>query len=165
MILSSIPSGAAVFVDANVFVYWFADDPNLGDACSDFLERIESGDLLGFVSAALLSDVAHRLMTLEACDSFGWPYAGVGRRLKRTPSEVGRLTRFRTALDEIANLVQVLDITGSHVLRAGDLSRQHGLLSGDALIVAVMESHHLSTLASNDSDFDRVPGIARYSVV
>ena len=31
-----------------------------------------------------------------------------------------------------------------------------------SLIVAVMQAHGLANLASNDTDFDRVPGITRY---
>jgi predicted nucleic acid-binding protein len=37
------------------------------------------------------------------------------------------------------------------------------ILSGDALIVAVMREHGLANLASHDADFDRVPGLARYA--
>src|SRR6266849_2322707 len=43
------------------------------------------------------------------------------------------------------------------------LSQQIGLLSNDALLVAVMQAHGLTKLASNDPDFDRVPGITRYA--
>ena len=43
------------------------------------------------------------------------------------------------------------------------LARQFGLLINDAVIVAVMQAHGLTNLASNDSDFDRVPGITRYA--
>jgi len=42
-------------------------------------------------------------------------------------------------------------------------SRQFGLLSGDALIVAVMQQQGLTILASNDGDFDRVSGITRFA--
>lgn len=35
----------------------------------------------------------------------------------------------------------------------------------DALIVAVMQHHCLTNLASNDADFDRVSGITRYAPV
>jgi predicted nucleic acid-binding protein len=45
------------------------------------------------------------------------------------------------------------------------LSRQYELLSGDALIVAVMQVHGLTNLASNDTDFDRVPGLTRFAPV
>jgi predicted nucleic acid-binding protein len=46
---------------------------------------------------------------------------------------------------------------------AAALSQQIGLLTNDALIVAVMQAHGLSRVASNDSDFDRVPGLMRYA--
>jgi predicted nucleic acid-binding protein len=36
-------------------------------------------------------------------------------------------------------------------------------LTNDALIVAVMQAHGLTNLASHDADFDRVPGITRYA--
>jgi predicted nucleic acid-binding protein len=56
-------------------------------------------------------------------------------------------------------------MTLQHVSRAVDLSKQLGLLTGDALIVAVMQAHGLSALASHDADFDRVPGLTRYAPV
>ena len=59
--------------------------------------------------------------------------------------------------------VEVLDVKAAHVLLASDISRAHGLLSGDALVVAMMQSHGIVNLASGDGDFDRVPGIVHYS--
>ena len=77
MTFADIPSGASVFVDANVFVYEFAPDPQYGPPCRELMERIELGDLTGVCSTRELSDVAHRLMTLEACQTLGWPYAAL----------------------------------------------------------------------------------------
>ena len=166
MRFEDIPSGASVFLDANVFVDDFGPDPQFGIPSRNLLERIELGDLRGFCSTHELSNVAHPLMTLEACRTSGWPYAGIGQRLRNHPTDITQLSRFRLALDEIVAIgIRVLSVTGQHVLRAGDLSRQHGLLSGDALIVAVMEAHNLTELASNDSDFDRVPSLTRYGPV
>ena len=114
----------------------------------------------------MLSDVAHRLMTLEACESLGWPYTGIGQRLRSHPAEIQKLQRFLLAMDDILAVgVHVLPVTAQHVLLAGDLSRQQALLSGDALILALMHSHGLTNLASNDADFERVPGITRFSPV
>jgi predicted nucleic acid-binding protein len=49
------------------------------------------------------------------------------------------------------------------LIAAGARSRQQtGLLSNDALIVAVMQANGLTRLASSDHDFDRVPGLSRY---
>jgi len=49
------------------------------------------------------------------------------------------------------------------VSAAAAISQQHGLLSGDALVVAVMREHGIVNLASHDADFDRVPGLTRYA--
>jgi len=59
--------------------------------------------------------------------------------------------------------VEVLNVNAEHVLLAADVSRTHGLLSGDALVVTMMRTRGLANLASADEDFDQVPGIARYS--
>ena len=66
-------------------------------------------------------------------------------------------------MDEITLIgPDVLPVAKSHASLAVDLSRQHGLLYGDGLIVAIMQAHGLTLLASTDADFDRVPGITRY---
>ena len=59
--------------------------------------------------------------------------------------------------------IQVLPVEAQHISQASQLSRAHELLTGDALIVALMQSHGLTNLASIDSDFDRVPGLTRFA--
>jgi hypothetical protein len=166
MTFASIPAGTTIFVDANVFVYAFAADPVLGIPCTDLLDRIERGQIDGCLSASTLSETAHRLMTLEACQQYGWPYAGIAQRLRRHPAELQKLTAFRAALDEITAIgVRIFSVSEANVIRAAYLSQQHGLLSNDALVVAVMEAERVVHLASNDADFDRVLGIVRHAPV
>ncbi|MFO0978722.1 MAG: PIN domain-containing protein [Planctomycetaceae bacterium] len=127
---------------------------------------MEQHDIDAVFSATLLSEVAHRLMTLEACQTFGWNYPGIARQLRRHPAELATLVRYRLALDEIMALgIDILPIMSSDVIAAASLSQQFGLLSGDALIIALLRSHSLQYLASNDADFDRIPGIIRCSPV
>jgi len=103
-------------------------------------------------------------MTIEACQRFGWPAKGIARRLRRHPAEVQQLSRSRQAVDELTLIgLDVLPVGKPDVSLAADLSRQYGLLCGDALVVAVMHAHGLVHLASRDPDFDRVPGITRYA--
>jgi predicted nucleic acid-binding protein len=103
-------------------------------------------------------------MSLEACAVFGWPFAGIARRLRRHPDEVQKLTRYRQAIDAVIAIgVQVLPTLAHHVSSAASISKQHGLLSNDALVAALMSEHGLSQLASHDADFDRVPGITRFA--
>lgn len=166
MTLADIPIGAAVFVDANTLVYHFAPEPTFGTACRHLVERIERKDVVAFTTPHVVSDVAHRLMTLEAMSRFGWAASGIANRLKKHPSEVQKLTNYKTALDGIqTSKLKIISTSIADVLAAADECRQHGLLSGDGLIVAVMRANNLVHLASADHDFDRVPGITRYSPV
>jgi predicted nucleic acid-binding protein len=166
MTFNNIPAGSAVFVDANTFVYAILGHPTYGASCTTLLDRIDQQDIQGYTSSHVLSETAHRVMTLEACDRFGWPAQGIANRLRRHPNEVQQLLLPRRAVDEIqVARVTALPVTAQQVSQAVDISRQLGLLSADALIVAVMRDHGLTQIASLDADFDRVPGLTRYSPV
>jgi predicted nucleic acid-binding protein len=166
MTFADIPAGAAVFPDANTLVSHFGAHPVLGPPCKQLLDRIENKDFEGFTSAAALSDMAHRLMTAEAITRFGWPQQGIPLKLKNHPAEVQQLHRYRNTTDELSLVgLNVLPTTGRLVSLAADISLQTGLLSGDALIVSTMRESGLTHLASNDADFDRVPGLTRYAPV
>jgi len=164
MTFADIPAGLWLFVDANTLVYHFAAEPLLGPPCQRLLDRVNRGEIQGFTSTDVLSDVAHRLMTQEAIRRFAWPAAGIARRLWSNPSHVQQLSDFRAAIDELLRSgIQVLSIPPPLIATAAAISQQHGLLSGDALVVAVMRGHGLVNLASHDADFDRVPGLTRYA--
>jgi predicted nucleic acid-binding protein len=125
---------------------------------------VEQQQLSGFTSAPVLADVAHRLMTLEAIDLLSWPPSGIAARLRKHHVEIPKLMIYRQAIAHIPLLnIQVLSIAQPLVEAATRLSHQYELLTGDALIVAVMHANGLTNLASNDADFDRVPSLTRYA--
>jgi predicted nucleic acid-binding protein len=161
---TAIPNGTALFVDANPFVYHFAPGPRSAAVCRQLLERVAQREVTAFTSMHVLSDVAHRLMTLEAMRRFGWAPTGIANRLRRHPAEVQALTAYRQALTDIVSFgVHVLAPSPPLILSATAHCQQYGLLMGDALIVEIMQSHGLTHLASGDADFDRVPGLTRYA--
>jgi predicted nucleic acid-binding protein len=164
MTFDQIPSGAEVFLDANALIYHFVGDPTYGAACTRLVERIEQLNLRGFTSAGVVSDAAHRIMTIEAMQKFGWPTKGLAARLQRLHAEIAKLTLFQQAIEQIPRLgIELWDVRYDSVATATILSRQYELLSGDAQIVSVMQARGLTNLASHDSDFDRVPWIVRYT--
>ena len=57
----------------------------------------------------------------------------------------------------------VVPVTQTLVEAATSISQQYELLTGDALIVAVMQQQGLTNIASVDADFDRVTGLVRYA--
>src|SRR5262245_42699179 len=94
-----------------------------------------------------------------------WPSHDWHRQLAPpTPRRSSRLSQYRQSIDDLKAIpITILSVTGAQVLRAADFSHQYGLLTNDALIIAVMQDHGLTHLASNDADFDRVPGLTRYA--
>src|SRR4051794_36437860 len=102
MTFDALLPGAAIFVDANPFLHYFTAHPRYGPAGKRLLDRIELKDVVGFTSAHVVLEVVHRLMTIEACQQFAWPVAGIARRLRRHPAAVQQLTRARQAVDEIS---------------------------------------------------------------
>lgn len=164
MTFADLTGGDAVFLDANTLTYYFQPHPVWGPVCSDLLRRIANQELAGFTSTHVLGEVSHRLMTIQASVQLGWPFAGIGNRLRTNPAAVQKLTAFRRAIDDVLHSnLQVLAIPPPLLATAAALSQQFGLLTNDGLIVAVMQVNGLDKLASNDADFDRVPGLTRYA--
>jgi predicted nucleic acid-binding protein len=164
MTFADLVAGNAVFVDANILTYHFQPHPVWGPSCADLLQRIQNQELVGFTSTHVLSEVSHRLMTIQASALLGWPFAGIGNRLRNHPAEVLKLTAFRQAIDQLLQSnFQVLTIQPPMLATAAALCQQIGLLTNDALIVAVMQTNGLTKLVSSDADFDRVPGLMRYA--
>jgi predicted nucleic acid-binding protein len=162
MTFADLRAGDSVFVDANTLIYHCTLDPVHGSACTDLLDQIGHGIFTGFTSTHVLSEVAHRLMALEASRLLGRPQKGMAYYLKRHPAEVQRLAGFRQAIEDISiGNLRILPIPAALIVSAAALSQQTGLLSNDALVVAIMLANGLTKLASNDADFDRVPGLTR----
>ena len=163
---AEIAAGTNVFLDANTFIYYFIAQPQFGAACTAILERIEHHDIIGWTSAHILAEVSHRLMTIEACSRFGWPYQNIASRLRTRPQDVQQLVGFRDAPVQIGRLpLKSIAVTSHHVLKATQVSQQDGLLTNDALLIAIMQDQGLVCLASNEADLDRLKGMTRYAPV
>jgi predicted nucleic acid-binding protein len=111
MTFADLVAGEAVFLDANTLVYHFVSDPLYGAACSRLLQRIEAQELPGFTSTHVLTEMAHRLMAIEAISSFAWPAAGIARRLRQHAPQVQQLAGFHHATERVLqSRLQVLVI-------------------------------------------------------
>jgi predicted nucleic acid-binding protein len=112
----------------------------------------------------VLGEVAHQLMIAEALTLPGWIPGKVKKRLHQQPGALQNLTRFRTAVETVLqSRLQVLTIAPSLLGTAAAISQQCGLLTNDALSVAVMQANGLAKIASHDADFDRVTGLTRFA--
>ena len=103
-------------------------------------------------------------MIAEALTLPGWAPGTVKKRLRQQPGALQNLTRFRTAVETVLqSRLEVLTIAPSLLGAATAISQRYGLLTNDAVTVAVMQANGLTKVASHDTDFDRVPGLTRYA--
>jgi predicted nucleic acid-binding protein len=152
-----LPDHTEVFIDANVFVYHFSGPTEYTDFCSRFLQRIEEGRLSGFTSTLVLAETLHRLMIIEAATKLQIVPKVAIRHLKAHPLEVKKLTDHLTVPDNIQTFgIKVLSLDVADVLTSNEIKKEHGLLTNDAINLAVMRRHHLKSIATNDPDFERV---------
>jgi len=101
MTIDGIPSGVSVFIDANPFIYHFTPHATLGPSSRRLMEHIARRQVVGITSAHVLTNVAHRMMTVEAMARFMWPAAGIASRLSKH-QEIRNLNGHRQSLDEIS---------------------------------------------------------------
>lgn len=161
--MDACPSGVEVFADASFLYYYFVSRPPLSDECARFLARVDIAELLCHTSASVVADVIHKVMMAQAADLHGSQRAGLLGRLRRHPELVAGLDAHLVVLPELQRLGVVIHPLQVRDLRdAAGISCQHGLLTGDALVLAVMQRLRLTHLATNDDDFERIPALACY---
>jgi predicted nucleic acid-binding protein len=160
--LTDIPNGASVMLDANVLVYALTPQAQLHIACRDLLERGARGGVSLFTSVSVTADVLHRAMVLEViAQGQAQRSAEAVALLKQKPDVVRQLTRHRTILRDLRQArLDILPLAYRDLHASRSFREQHGLMVNDSLIVAVMERERLDFLATNDPDFERVPGLA-----
>ena len=104
-------------------------------------------------------------MTVEAMNQHNWPPTALAARLRKHHDRIPQLALYALAVSKVPQLsIQTVPITEALILAATGLSQKHELLTGDALIVAVMNQHGITNIASRDADFDRVPGLTRFGM-
>jgi len=162
--LTDIPSGAQVFIDANIFLYAALNDRRFMAASSSFLKRVEAGEVQGLTSVLVLNEVLHQLMKMEIVHARGISVADAARYLKADPEAIKGLKLAWKGMSEIraiANLT-IHEVSEPLHWKAVEHAKSFGLLATDGAHVAVMEANGLRDLATNDADFKRIPWLKLY---
>ena len=154
MKLTDVPGGTSVLIDSTIFIYHFV---GASSQCSEFLERCERGELRGYTSVVVLTETAHRLMTIEAVAAGVAAAGNVVRKLRQKPALVKRLHLYRAQIESVPLMgIQVAPLDLGTFIEAGDLQKEHGLLVNDSLIAAAAFALRVPAIASADPDFKRL---------
>jgi len=158
--LSDIPDGASCLVDANILYYHLVSYPGLSQQCTEFLVRGGQGTLSLVVPTVALAEAVHKVMLAEAVAKLSLPLQGLAHRLSRRRDLISELSEHKQVLPAArAASAQIEPVAEHHVEMAAQLSPQHGLLTNDAILLAVASSLGISNLATNDDDFDSVASL------
>ena len=155
-----LPDGAACFVDSNILYYALVPTAGITERCVALLERAIAGRIAISVSVPVLSDVLHKVMTSEAAQLTGRDRAGIVGYLGKHPELIAKLKEYPQTMERLSAVpMTVLPVDEQLLRQAARTAVGHGLLTNDAMIVALMERHQLAHLVTNDDDFDRVSGL------
>ncbi len=114
-------------------------------------------------SSVALAEATHKVMLVEVVHRHGVPHLGLIARLKRHPTLLEELTSHQQVATTVQGLsLHVEAVTLTLLARGARLSTQCQLLTNDALTIAIMEHLSVTVLATNDDDFDTVPGLTIY---
>jgi predicted nucleic acid-binding protein len=156
----NIPTGATVFIDANIFYYHFVSLPGLSMACKHFLHRIDQGEITGVTATVVLAEAQHKVMLADAVQKYGLSPQGLVRRLTQTAGLLAGLSHHRIVPNTVVAMhVCIEPLTMAILQQAAHLSVTHELLTNDAALLAHMQALGITHLATNDDDFDKVTGI------
>ncbi len=152
--LDKIPLKSSIFIDSNIFIYHFLD---VSEPCTNFLENIELGDIDGYTSTVVLSEVLHRLMIAEVNEIYDIDPKKVVKYLKQNPEIISTLEKCETAINEINEFnINILTVTVESIYQSRSIRKEYGLMTNDSLNLYVMKINGLNNMATNDSDFERV---------
>lgn len=155
-----LPDGVACLVDANIFYYALVPTAGVTPHCLQLLDRAIAGRIAIFTSVPALSDAIHKVMISEVAELSGRDRAGIVGYLGRHPEIITRLVEYPQALPRLLTVpMNVLPVDDRLLLDAVSIGIRYGLLTNDAMIVALMQRQQLTHLVTNDDDFDRIPMI------
>jgi predicted nucleic acid-binding protein len=158
--LEDVEAGQVVFVDATIFVYHFT---GVSAQCRSFLQRCEALAVDAVTSTAVLAEVTHRLMALEAVSRRVVSPGNEARKLAERPEVVKQLDAYHRDVESIPLMgIKVEGLVLSDLLGAHELRRKHGLLTNDSLVAAAALELGAS-LASADAAFSRVPRLTVFA--
>lgn len=161
MKLESLPSGSLVFIDANIFIYYFT---GTSPSCHQLLVRCSSGDLHGVTSLPVLLEVAHRLMVFEAQQKRLVRGANPGQKLAHSPAVVRKLHLYGEWTLAIPGMgIEVEEVSFADLIVSMEMRQKTGLLTLDSLILAVISRLKIPNLASADQAFLEAEGIKLFS--
>ncbi len=155
-------SSGAIYVDTNVFYMYLRSDPAYLDTIKTFWYRVARGEIQAFSSPLAFDELFYRLLLARIKDTT----QNHPLDLLRNNPKKAIATHHRPIREAIQNFTHlphlaIVAVQPTDLEQMMDNIGQFSILPRDALHLAIMQRLRLSTIASDDLDFDRVGDIER----
>ncbi|MFZ1755992.1 MAG: type II toxin-antitoxin system VapC family toxin [Caldilineaceae bacterium] len=159
--ISAIDS-SQIYLDTNTFYLLLrAVTPQ----ANELFGEIEQGGLYAYTSALTFDELAYRLLLALIRDVYGRSPLD---RLRQNKSEM--VAAFSSKVDDLlAEMIgyphlTIVSVDAKDILAMRQNIKHFRLMPRDALHLAAMQKVGCFHLISQDSDFDHIPGITRYTL-
>jgi len=160
MNLDALQKGSDVIIDANIFIYAMRQQ---SQQCKRLLLRCANNEVNGVLPAYVLAEIMHKLMISEARDNDWIHGSNPAKQLSEKPDIVKKLFRYENLIkDLLAINLNIVSLEQGDFLTAMRIQRETGLLTNDALLVAIAERLRIEAIASADKGFEKVRGKILY---
>ena len=155
-------NGSKIYLDTTAFYQLLR---GLSADAVTLFYAVENGQISAYTSVLAFDEVAYRLALALIRDKYGNSPLDLLRQNKSKmmtefyPQIESRLRLFQSTLN-----LTILPVTPDDLDSMHRNIRRYGLLPRDALHLAAMQKVGCFHLVSQDSDFDHIPGITRYTL-
>lgn len=162
MQLANFDGDDEIFIDANIFTYFALKNPSYQAACTDFLLRIETGEVQAVASVFSLNEAFYTMLVGKGSEILN------STSIKQIKSRLAKDTAFSVscyqACLDFSQYVTILRATGLRLIdvdydlqvQALPIGRKYRLLPTDALHVATCQQYDISHIATADAHFEQV---------
>ncbi|NLF40199.1 type II toxin-antitoxin system VapC family toxin [bacterium] len=156
MNLHDIRTGDVAILDANILVY---ANQQISPQCAALLARCARGDVTGIVPMPMAAELMHALMLIEARQTGEVDRPMPAQVLAEKPDAVKRLLNYQRQMHEfLAMGLRIEPAIPTDLIEAMAVQREFGLLTNDALLVAIARRFNCDAIASADKAFQRLRG-------
>lgn len=157
--LKSIPDKTKIIIDSNIFLYTALTHPFFQRSCTDFLLRVESGEIQGFIPSVVIQEITHHFILSELKEKgYRKTVSDCIASYKINPLIMNDLSKTLTEIRRLFNINCSILYDNPEIVRKSFLiSHVFQLFTKNAYIASFAQYHQIVHIASNDKDFSRVP--------
>ena len=161
MSLNEIQNSQLVIIDANIFIY---ANQRASLQCVDLIEKCAKGEISGVLPVHILAEIVHILMLSEARELGFIKSNNPAKQLSENPEKIKYLKKYKIVIKDLLSIgLRLESLLREDFLTAMRIQSEYGLLTNDALFIAVAERLSISSVVSADKCFKNISNVQLFS--